>query len=117
MDIPVRPKNYRRIAIAAIALASDPVVLMNHQRITDYWTDGPTDSERHSRVVHRRECRSANRDQRSAAGIASYCSGSRTAINLATSVAAGGSMFARTTTTYPDGKISSSPFMPGAPPP
>ena len=41
MDIPVRAKNYRRIAIAAIALASDPVVLMNHERITDYSSDGP----------------------------------------------------------------------------
>jgi hypothetical protein len=40
MDIPVLPKNYRRIALAAIALASDPVVLMNRQRITDYSSDG-----------------------------------------------------------------------------
>ena len=41
MDLPVRPQNCRRIALAGIALASDPVVLMNHERITDYSTDGP----------------------------------------------------------------------------
>jgi hypothetical protein len=38
MLIPVRPKNYRSIALAAIALATDPVVLMNRRRISDYST-------------------------------------------------------------------------------
>jgi hypothetical protein len=41
MLIPVRPKNYRSIALAAIALATDTIVLMNRRRISDYSTNGP----------------------------------------------------------------------------
>jgi len=41
MDIPVRPKNYRSIALAAIARSADPIVLMNGERVSDYSTSGP----------------------------------------------------------------------------
>lgn len=41
MLIPVLPKNYRRIALAAIALANEPIVLMNGKRVSDYSSDGP----------------------------------------------------------------------------
>ena len=34
--IPVRPKNYRRIALYAISLADNPVVLMNRKRVADF---------------------------------------------------------------------------------
>jgi hypothetical protein len=39
--IPVLPKNYRRIALAAIQRAVSPVVLMNRKRITDFSEAGP----------------------------------------------------------------------------
>jgi len=39
--IPVLPKNYRRIALYAIGISSDPIVLANKQRITDYSETGP----------------------------------------------------------------------------
>jgi hypothetical protein len=40
-NIPVLPKNYRRIALAAIERAADPVVLMNGKRVTDFSQTGP----------------------------------------------------------------------------
>ena len=33
--IPVRPKNYRSIALHAISVARDPVVLVDRKRTTD----------------------------------------------------------------------------------
>ena len=39
--IPVRPKNYRRIALYAIGVASSPVVLVNGRLITDFSEAGP----------------------------------------------------------------------------
>jgi hypothetical protein len=39
--IPVLPKNYRRIALYAISIAADPVVLVNRKRITDFSERGP----------------------------------------------------------------------------
>ena len=39
--IPVLPTNYRRIALAAIARAADPVVLMNGKPVTDFSEAGP----------------------------------------------------------------------------
>ncbi len=39
--IPVRPKNYRRIAIYAIEKAANPVVLMNGRRVNDFSESGP----------------------------------------------------------------------------
>ena len=39
--IPVRPKNYRRIALYAISLSADPRVLMNRKRIFDFSERGP----------------------------------------------------------------------------
>lgn len=33
--IPVLPKNYRRIALRAVAAAADPVVLMNRRSVDD----------------------------------------------------------------------------------
>ena len=39
--IPVRPKNYRQIALHAISLSADPVVLMNRRRIADFSERGP----------------------------------------------------------------------------
>ena len=41
MLIPVLPKNYRRIALAAIAVAANPVVLMDRKRISDFSEAGP----------------------------------------------------------------------------
>jgi hypothetical protein len=41
MLIPVRPKNYRSIALAAIARSDDPIVFMDGRRVTDYSTNGP----------------------------------------------------------------------------
>jgi hypothetical protein len=37
----VRPKNYRRIALDAIGLASNPVVLVNGRLTTDFSEAGP----------------------------------------------------------------------------
>ena len=34
-------KNYRRIVLAAIEVAADPVVLMNGKRVTDFSEAGP----------------------------------------------------------------------------
>ena len=39
--IPVRPKNYRRIALYAIQHAGNPVVLMNGRQINDFSESGP----------------------------------------------------------------------------
>jgi hypothetical protein len=39
--IPVLPKNYRRIALAAIERAADPVVLMNGKRVSDFSQTAP----------------------------------------------------------------------------
>src|SRR5207237_9079580 len=39
--IPVRPKNYRRIAIYAIENTVNPVVLMNRRRVNDFTESGP----------------------------------------------------------------------------
>ena len=39
--IPVRPKNYRRIALYAIQHATTPVVLMNGKRVDDFSESGP----------------------------------------------------------------------------
>ena len=41
MQIPVRPKNYRSIALAALARSDDPIVLVDGRRVTDYSTNGP----------------------------------------------------------------------------
>jgi hypothetical protein len=38
--IPVRPKNYRRIALYAIEHATDPIVLMNGRRVSDFSESG-----------------------------------------------------------------------------
>jgi hypothetical protein len=39
--IPVRPKNYRSVALYAIQAAQTPVVLVNHEPITDFSESGP----------------------------------------------------------------------------
>jgi hypothetical protein len=39
--IPVSPKNYRRIALYAISVSLQPVVLGDKQRITDFSETGP----------------------------------------------------------------------------
>lgn len=39
--IPVLPKNYRSIAIHAIGVAAEPVVLMDRKRVQDFTTTGP----------------------------------------------------------------------------
>lgn len=39
--VPVRPKNYRRIALYAISRAASPVVLMNRKRVEDFSEAGP----------------------------------------------------------------------------
>ncbi|HEU6450557.1 MAG TPA: hypothetical protein VFT57_03995 [Gemmatimonadaceae bacterium] len=39
--IPVRPKNYRRIALYAIGVAGSPVVLVNGRPVTDFSEAGP----------------------------------------------------------------------------
>ena len=39
--IPVRPKNYRRIAIYAIQHATNPIVLVNGKRVQDFSESGP----------------------------------------------------------------------------
>src|SRR5256885_1722284 len=39
--IPVRPKNYRRIALYAIEHAAKPVVLMNRREVSDFSESGP----------------------------------------------------------------------------
>jgi len=39
--VPVRPKNYRRIALYAIGRAASPVVLMNGKRVEDFSEAGP----------------------------------------------------------------------------
>lgn len=38
--IPVLPKNYRSICLGAIEIASDPVVLMDKQVVTDFSDQG-----------------------------------------------------------------------------
>jgi hypothetical protein len=40
-QIPVLPTNYRRIALYAISVAADPVVLVNRQRVQDFSEAGP----------------------------------------------------------------------------
>ena len=40
MLIPVLPKNYRSIALAAIAVAIDPIVFMNGERVSDFTNNG-----------------------------------------------------------------------------
>src|SRR6266487_272509 len=42
--IPVRPKNYRRIALYAIQHAGNPVVLMNGRQINDFSESGTAQS-------------------------------------------------------------------------
>jgi hypothetical protein len=39
--IPVLPKNYRCIALHAISVANQPVVLMDHKPIVDFSEQGP----------------------------------------------------------------------------
>jgi hypothetical protein len=39
--VPVRPKNYRQIALYAISRAASPVVLMNRKRVEDFSEAGP----------------------------------------------------------------------------
>ena len=39
--IPVRPKNYRSIALHAISIASQPLVLMNRNPVADFSERGP----------------------------------------------------------------------------
>lgn len=39
--IPVLPKNYRSIALHAISVAEDPVVLVDGERTTDFSEGGP----------------------------------------------------------------------------
>ena len=39
--IPVLPTNYRRLALAAIAVAAEPIVLMDRALVTDLSEDGP----------------------------------------------------------------------------
>ena len=39
--IPVLPKNYRSIALHAISVAANPVVLVNRQPVTDFSERGP----------------------------------------------------------------------------
>jgi hypothetical protein len=41
MLIPVLPKNYRSIALAGIALAKVPIVLMNGRPVSDFSNNGP----------------------------------------------------------------------------
>jgi hypothetical protein len=44
--IPVLPKNYRRIALYAIGLASAPVVLVNRKPVHDFSESGPLTQDR-----------------------------------------------------------------------
>jgi hypothetical protein len=39
--IPVLPKNYRRIALYAISIAIEPIVLINRRTVTDFSESGP----------------------------------------------------------------------------
>ena len=39
--IPVLPKNYHSIALHAVSIAAEPVVLMNGKPVTDYSDRGP----------------------------------------------------------------------------
>jgi len=39
--VPVRPKNYRQIALYAVSRAASPVVLMNRKRVEDFSEAGP----------------------------------------------------------------------------
>ena len=48
--IAVLPRNYRRIALYAIQVAADPVVLMDGARVTDFSERGPLYRTRLSRV-------------------------------------------------------------------
>ncbi len=43
--IPVVPKNYRKISLTAIELASDPHVLINKREIYDFSEQGPLTQE------------------------------------------------------------------------
>jgi len=43
--IPVLPKNYRKISLTAIKLASDPHVLINKREIYDFSEQGPQTQE------------------------------------------------------------------------
>lgn len=59
-DFSLRPKNYRRIALAAIDVAEDPVVLMNNRQIKDFSDRGPL-TQRGIRVCRDFEIRDGQR--------------------------------------------------------